>query len=62
MGTGDSTVLLSHDFAISREGAPACATLDAAIQRYQKQAVGLHNAQPQTGDAGPALQKLLVQV
>lgn len=62
MSAGDSTVLLSHDFAISREGAPPCATLDAAVERYQKQAVGLHIARPQTGDAGPALQKLLVQV
>jgi hypothetical protein len=63
MSTGSTTVQLSHDFTISREGGAACSTLDTAVQRYQQQAVGLHVARPQAdGDAGPVLRKLLVQV
>jgi hypothetical protein len=61
MSSGASTVQLSHDFAISREG-PACATLDTAVQRYQHQAVGLHVARPQEDAGGPVLRRLLVQV
>ena len=47
MSTGATTVQLSHDFAISAAAGPACPTLDAAVQRYQDQAVGLHVARPQ---------------
>ena len=61
-GAGATTVQLGHGFAISRVG-PACPTLDAAVQRYQNQAVGLHVARPQ-GDGGDPvlLHQLLVLV
>ena len=42
---GAATVQLSHDFAIiASGGGAACPTLDAAMRRYQEQAVGLHVA------------------
>ena len=63
MSMGATTVQLSHDFAISAAAGPACPTLDAAVQRYQDQTVGLHVASPQGITAGgPLLRQLLVQV
>ena len=64
MSTGDVTVLLSHDFAISKAAGPACATLDAAVQRFQEQTVGMHVATPPQGDdnGSPLLHQLIVQV
>ena len=62
MSMGATTVQLSYDFSISAAG-PACATLDAAVQRYQEQTVGMHVASPQGDNNGsPLLHQLIVQV
>ena len=61
--TGTATIQLSHDFAISTAaGTAACPTLDAAVRRYQNQAVGLHVALPQRGGGGNGSPVLLRQL
>jgi hypothetical protein len=61
LSTGTTTIQLSHDFAISRAAGPPCPTLDTAVQRYQKQAVGLHIARVQDGN-GTLMRQLIVTV